>query len=112
MRLTKSLVAAFDQCPKQPVAGSSQGAPSMENPQDDLRKAEGERIGMIARSLFSNGKLVAHYLAVGAALEETQTLLATSSHRPIFERRSSVKAPMSASIFWCRCPKGHGISSK
>lgn len=85
MRLTKSLVAAFDQCPKRLWLDVSRGVPALEDPHGDLRKAEGERVGAIAQSLFPDGTLVSPFAVQDAALEETQNLLAAKPPRPIFE---------------------------
>lgn len=85
MRLTKSLVAAFDQCPKRLWLEVHLGAPALEDPQGDLRKVEGERVGAIARTLFPGGVLVAPHMAQDAAIAETRVLLAASPARAIFE---------------------------
>ncbi|WP_375204244.1 DUF2779 domain-containing protein [Hyphococcus sp.] len=85
MRLTKSLIAAFDQCPKRLWLEAHKGAPTQESPQAELRKAEGERIGVIARTLRPGGTLVDSHLGQEEALAFTQKLLAATPPAPIFE---------------------------
>ncbi|RFB01409.1 DUF2779 domain-containing protein [Parvularcula marina] len=85
MQLTKSLIAAYDQCPKRLWLEVNEGTPDRDDPQGDLRKAEGERVGAIARSLFPDGVLVQPALPPGEALGKTREYLASDPRVPIFE---------------------------
>ena len=85
MHLTKSLIAAYDQCPKRLWLEVNEGAPNHDDPQGDLRKAEGDRIGAIARSLFPDGVLVEAALPRNEALAKTQEYLTCNPRVPIFE---------------------------
>ncbi|WP_031553072.1 DUF2779 domain-containing protein [Parvularcula oceani] len=85
MQLTKSLIAAYDQCPKRLWLEVNEGAPDRDDPQGGLRKAEGERVGAIARSLLPDGVLVQPSLPRDEALAKTQQCLASDPRVPIFE---------------------------
>jgi hypothetical protein len=85
MELTKSLIAEYDQCPKRLWLEVNEGAPDRDDPEGDLRKAEGDRVGAIARSLLPGGVLVEPALPRDEALEKTREYLASDPRVPIFE---------------------------
>ncbi len=84
-RLSKSAIAAFDQCPRRlwlqvhlpEAAATSDGSAQ-------LRLTAGTQVGAIARTLIPNGTLVDTGLNMQAAIAKTAELIA-KAEQPIFE---------------------------
>ncbi|MCX7890919.1 MAG: DUF2779 domain-containing protein [Burkholderiales bacterium] len=84
IRLSKSKLIAFRQCPKRlwlevhrPELKDESGA--------ERRLQAGHSVGDVARRLVPDGLLVAHEGDPGAALAETRKAVASGANRPLFE---------------------------
>ena len=85
MQLSKTRIAAFEQCPKRLwlQAYSSRrldGAALI-----DFRILEGLKVGKAARSLYPDGRLIETQNGIAAALEQTRDLISGGWRKPVFE---------------------------
>lgn len=85
MDLSKSRIAAFEQCPKR--LWLSVHRPELANfgTSSTVQLATGNDVGTIARSLHPDGVLVEAEPSIGVALDTTRKLLAEGHPGPIFE---------------------------
>ena len=83
--LSKSRIAAFEQCPRRlwlQVHSPQVAAGGQDSTQ--LRLAAGDEVGAVARALIADGELVEAVPDMQAALDHTAELIAAAD-RPIFE---------------------------
>ncbi len=83
--LSKSRIAAFEQCPKRLWLSVHRRDLNAQPPSTLARLETGDEVGAIARSLLPEGVLVVAQPDLQAALRQTRDLLAGGHNRPIFE---------------------------
>ena len=85
MRLSKSRLIAYLQCPKR--LWLRLNSPELAAPSEAAanRMAQGNRVGAAAQALFPDGHLVGHVDNLTAALRETDALLAQPGDLTVFE---------------------------
>ncbi len=85
MRLSKSRLIAYLQCPKR--LWLRLNSPELAAPSEAAanRMAQGNRVGAAAQALFPGGHLVGHVDNLTAALRETDALLAQPGDLTVFE---------------------------
>ncbi|MBK7592258.1 MAG: DUF2779 domain-containing protein [Betaproteobacteria bacterium] len=85
MRLSKSRLVAWLQCPKR--LWLQQHRPELAAPSEAAanRMAQGHKVGAAAQTLFPGGHLVGHVDNLSAALRETEALLAQPGDVTLFE---------------------------
>ena len=83
--LSKSKIAAFDQCPRRLWLSVHRPDLAEQNDGTDARFSAGHQVGAVACSLLPDGVMVEAKPDLAAALATTHALLATGGDRPIFE---------------------------
>ncbi len=84
VRLSKSKLIAFRQCPKRLWLEIHR--PELKDESDAERRLQvGHSVGDVARRLVPDGRLIAHEDDPGAALKETRKALTSGGNRPLFE---------------------------
>lgn len=83
--LSKSRIAAFEQCAKRLWLGTYRRELAEEDPGARMRFATGNEVGRIARDLSVGGVLVDAQRDLAAALAQTQQLVADGHRAPIYE---------------------------
>jgi len=83
--LSKSRIAAFEQCAKRLWLGTYRRDLAEDDPGARVRFAIGNEVGRIARDLSTGGVLVDAQPDLAAALEQTRQLLADGHRAPIYE---------------------------
>lgn len=83
--LSKSRIAAFEQCAKRLWLSTYRRELAEEDPGARVRFAVGNEVGRIARDLSSGGVLVDAQPDLAAALAQTSQLLADGHRAPIYE---------------------------
>jgi len=83
--LSKSRIAAFEQCAKRLWLGTYRRDLAEEHSGARVRFATGNEVGRIARDLSAGGVLVDAQPDLAAALEQTRQLLADGHCAPIYE---------------------------
>ncbi len=85
IRLSKSKVIAYRQCPKRLWLEIHRRELRMDDAGSHARFAAGNNVGDIARQQFPNGLLISPDNDLGAALLETKTEVQRKDRRPLFE---------------------------
>lgn len=83
--LSKSRIAAFEQCAKRLWLSTHRPDLKEEDPAAKVRFATGDEVGRIARDLSTGGTLVVAQPDLAAALAQTSQLLADKRRAPVYE---------------------------
>ncbi len=85
MRLSKSRLVAYRQCPKRLWLQSYRRELAQQSEAVLNRMAQGHRVGAAAQRLYPEGRLIAHVNDLNAALRETAEALAAPGDLTLFE---------------------------
>lgn len=85
MRLSKSRLVAFKQCPKRLWLQIHRPDLAQQNEAAQNRMAQGNLVGSAARALYPGGRLIGHTSDLASALRETEEALARTGNLTLFE---------------------------
>jgi hypothetical protein len=85
MRLSKSKLVAYRQCPKRLWLSTYRRELAQQSEAVENRMAQGNLVGAAAHRLYPEGRLIAHVTDLKAALSETQEALAQPGDLTLFE---------------------------
>ena len=85
MRLSKSRLVAYRQCPKRLWLQTFRRELAQQSEASANRIAQGNLVGAAAQRLYPEGRLIAHVADLGAALRETTEALAEPGDITLFE---------------------------
>jgi len=85
MRLSKSRLVAYRQCPKRLWLQTFRRELAQQSEAVENRMAQGNLVGAAAQRLYPDGRLIGHVTDLGAALRETADALAQPDDVTLFE---------------------------
>src|SRR5450432_1276985 len=85
MRLSKSKLVAYKQCPKRLWLQTYRRELAQQSAAVENRMTQGNLVGAAARRLFPEGRLIAHTTDLDAAFSETDEALSTRGDLTLFE---------------------------
>ena len=85
MRLSKSKLVAYKQCPKRLWLQTFRRELAQQSEAVENRMAQGHLVGAAARRLYPEGRLIAHVTDLNSALRETREALAQPGDVTLFE---------------------------
>ena len=85
MRLSKSKLVAYKQCPKRLWLQTFRRELAQQSEASENRRAQGSLVGAAAQRLYPDGRLIAHMTDLTSALRETTEALAQPGDVTLFE---------------------------